>query len=232
MGSRARQPCLRALNRERSFPAWDLGPVDRWALRRLISARVGGISAVAVMMGCPLRGMSIGWPAVGSGRLASSGSRRRKGGYLRPLTAIMGNFLTSRSTFLVFSIFLRSRAGHHRDGPGSGAASSQRMALVRPRAVMRPEFRPAHRWGAETPEEAHCNQETAASIDTGPRGEGGPGGSGGTRLPAESRRKRALSPCRLGLWKTAFLERAYTLFQTDEQPARILDLVIKKTTAR
>ena len=50
----------------------------------------------------------------------------------------------------------------------------------------------------------------------------------GTQSPAEACRKHALSPNLLGLWKSAFLERAHTLFQPDEQrdedQARIAEL--------
>ena len=50
----------------------------------------------------------------------------------------------------------------------------------------------------------------------------------GAQSPAEACRKHALSPNLLGLWKTAFLERAPTLFQPDEQrdedQARIAEL--------
>ena len=50
----------------------------------------------------------------------------------------------------------------------------------------------------------------------------------GTQSPAEACRKHTLSPNLLGLWKSTFLERAYTLFQPDEQrdedQARIAEL--------
>jgi transposase-like protein len=50
----------------------------------------------------------------------------------------------------------------------------------------------------------------------------------GTQSPAEASRKHAMSPNLLGYWKTAFLERAHTLFQPDEQrdedQARIAEL--------
>ena len=39
----------------------------------------------------------------------------------------------------------------------------------------------------------------------------------GAQSPAEACRKHTLSPNLLGLWKRAFLERAHTLFQPDEQ---------------
>jgi transposase-like protein len=39
----------------------------------------------------------------------------------------------------------------------------------------------------------------------------------GAQTPAEACRKLTLSPNLPGLWKTAFLERAHTLFQPDEQ---------------
>ena len=52
-GQLARQPCLRALKRERAFPWGVLGPVLLFALRRLISAR----SMVVVTVGRP-RGWS------------------------------------------------------------------------------------------------------------------------------------------------------------------------------
>jgi transposase len=50
----------------------------------------------------------------------------------------------------------------------------------------------------------------------------------GAQSPAEACRKHTLSPNLLGLWKGTFLERAHTLFQTDEQrdedQARIAEL--------
>ena len=50
----------------------------------------------------------------------------------------------------------------------------------------------------------------------------------GAQSPAEACRKHALSPNLLTLWKTAFLERAHTLFRPDEQrdedQARIAEL--------
>jgi len=50
----------------------------------------------------------------------------------------------------------------------------------------------------------------------------------GAQFPPEACRKHALSPNLLGLWKAAFLERAHTLFQPDEQreedQARIAEL--------
>ena len=50
----------------------------------------------------------------------------------------------------------------------------------------------------------------------------------GAQSPAEACRKHILSPNLLGLWKGTFLERAHTLFQTDEQrdedQARIAEL--------
>jgi transposase len=50
----------------------------------------------------------------------------------------------------------------------------------------------------------------------------------GAQSPAEACRKHTLSPNLLGLWKAAFLERAHTLFQPDEQrdedQARIAEL--------
>jgi len=50
----------------------------------------------------------------------------------------------------------------------------------------------------------------------------------GAQSPAEACRKHALSPNLLGLWKSALLERAHTLFQPDEQrdddQARIAEL--------
>lgn len=50
----------------------------------------------------------------------------------------------------------------------------------------------------------------------------------GAHSPAEACRKHTLSPNLLGLWKSAFLERAHTLFRPDEQrdedQARIAEL--------
>jgi len=50
----------------------------------------------------------------------------------------------------------------------------------------------------------------------------------GAQSPAEACRKHALSPNLLGLWRAAFLERAHTLFQPDQQrdedQARIAEL--------
>ena len=53
-------PCLSALKRDLSFPAWDVGPVLRFELRRLASARFDEVLAVSVMVGGPIGGMWIG----------------------------------------------------------------------------------------------------------------------------------------------------------------------------
>ena len=76
----ARQPCLTALNRERSLPSVVLGPVLFWALRRLISARSGWWSSWAVLwLWSPsTRRDSIeqdAWRSHGEGSLSALGGR-------------------------------------------------------------------------------------------------------------------------------------------------------------
>jgi hypothetical protein len=53
-------PCLSALNRDRSFPLCEVGPVLRFEFDLLASARFDEVWGVSVMVGGPIVGMWIG----------------------------------------------------------------------------------------------------------------------------------------------------------------------------
>ncbi len=118
-GSRARCPCLTALNRLRSLPVGDRGPVLFWAFRRLASTRAAEVAvAEAFMMASPRRDV------------AQGGVRQLRGFRRSPVssTSIIGRNPAIDASFSDFFGFL---AECYRNGRRNRPVSSPRAPLDR-----------------------------------------------------------------------------------------------------
>jgi hypothetical protein len=95
-------PCLSALNRVFSRPAWEVGPVLRFELRLLASARFDEVLAVSVMVDGPIVGMWLGEFMSLECEEGVSVSHHRKGLPFSASIIVIGNFLASHGTFSEF----------------------------------------------------------------------------------------------------------------------------------